>query len=310
MSDTRQFKLLMISAMYENGGNTLHRLLDGHPELRVYPFESQIGTRGVNDHLSSLYPVKYRWPVFDLNANSRQDFFAIIDEETKILARTPHVSKFRHSEMKIDDEERCRIFEEEVRGFGRSRAGNVASFFASTFRAWKNFKSSGREKFYVGYSPIIGVDSDKILNDFPSGHVFHVVRNPWSAYADTKKRAVPLSIAHYMNGWMTCQLAALRFESMFPGRLHIIRFEDYIADRKGVLYQLADKVGFERSETLLTPSWNGTELKEVYPWGTIRTATPEVNMQTAKELSADERKEIRAWTAPLLAKLGYEKFID
>ena len=39
------FRLLMIGAMYENGGNTTHRFLDGHPQLFVYPFESQLGTR-------------------------------------------------------------------------------------------------------------------------------------------------------------------------------------------------------------------------------------------------------------------------
>ena len=39
------FRLLMISAMYENGGNTTQRLLDGHPELFSYPFESQPGTQ-------------------------------------------------------------------------------------------------------------------------------------------------------------------------------------------------------------------------------------------------------------------------
>ena len=36
--------------MYENGGNTTHRLLDGHPQMFVYPFESQLGTRLVADH--------------------------------------------------------------------------------------------------------------------------------------------------------------------------------------------------------------------------------------------------------------------
>ena len=45
------FKLLMISAMYENGGNTTHRLLDVHPQLCVYPFESQLGSKYVNDYL-------------------------------------------------------------------------------------------------------------------------------------------------------------------------------------------------------------------------------------------------------------------
>ena len=62
------FGCLMLGAMYENGGNTTHRFLDGHPQMFVYPFESQLGTRLVNDHLSSMFPVKYRWPVFALDA--------------------------------------------------------------------------------------------------------------------------------------------------------------------------------------------------------------------------------------------------
>ena len=66
--------LVMISAMYENGGNTTHRYLDGHPELLVYPFESQLGTGLVRDRWSALYPVKYRWPVFRLGADLAAQF--------------------------------------------------------------------------------------------------------------------------------------------------------------------------------------------------------------------------------------------
>ena len=51
------FRLLMIGAMYENGGNTTHRFLDGHPQMCVYPFESQPGTRHVNETMSG-----YVWP--------------------------------------------------------------------------------------------------------------------------------------------------------------------------------------------------------------------------------------------------------
>ena len=49
--ERRLSPLLMLGAMYENGGNTTHRFLDGHPELFVYPFESQLGTRLVTDEL-------------------------------------------------------------------------------------------------------------------------------------------------------------------------------------------------------------------------------------------------------------------
>src|SRR4051794_7170796 len=101
-----EFRLLMLGAMYENGGNTTHRLLDGHPQLSVYPFESQLGTRLVNDLLSSTFPVKYRWPVFALDATPEQDYAAIVDEETRVRARTPHVSKFRDYDFDFSDDER------------------------------------------------------------------------------------------------------------------------------------------------------------------------------------------------------------
>ena len=151
--------LLMISAMYENGGNTTHRLLDGHPELFVYPFESQIGTRLVNDGLSAMFPVKYRWPVFALDASPAADYHAIIDEETKVRARTPHVSKFRHVPFEFSDDERREHYLRHVAESGRSAANNVGAFFQATFDAWKDRRRSGRERIYVGYSPIIVVDA-------------------------------------------------------------------------------------------------------------------------------------------------------
>src|SRR3954467_7046128 len=197
-SMSKDFRLLMLGAMYENGGNTTQRLLDGHPGLFVYPFESQPGTRLVNDALSATFPVKYRWPVFALDATPEQDYRAIVDEEGKVRARTPNVSKFRNWPFEFSDDDRLAHYVRYVQQTGRSRANNVAAFFRATFDAWKDYRRTGREQVHVGYSPIIVVDADKIVRDLPQGHVLHVVRNPWSAYADTKKRPVPLSLEGYM----------------------------------------------------------------------------------------------------------------
>src|SRR3984885_3795047 len=155
-----KFRLLMLGAMYENGGNTTHRFLDGHPQMFVYPFESQVGSKLVMDHLTSMFPVKYRWPEFALDATAEQDYKAIIDEEGKVRSRTPHVSKFRHMPFDMNDDERCEIYERYVQQTGRSTAANVSAFFRATFDAWKNYQRTGREKLYVGYSPIITVDAD------------------------------------------------------------------------------------------------------------------------------------------------------
>jgi hypothetical protein len=305
-----QFKFLMLGAMYENGGNTTHRFLDGHPQMFVYPFESQPGTRLVNDHLSSTFPVKYRWPVFSLEATAEQDYQAIIDEEGKVRSRTPHVSKFRHMPFELDDNERKAIYTRLIKESGRSRANNMAAFFKATFEAWKDYNRTGKEQFYVGYSPIIVVDADKILDDYKDAHFLHLVRNPWSAYADTKKRPVPLSLKDYMLAWTLNQYHALLFQKKYPGRMHIIRTEDVMADPYKTLSQLCKNLGLEASESLKQPSWNGKVLDEVYPWGTIRKATPEANLATALELSKEEQEQIRLATWQYLEVFNYSNFLD
>ena len=304
-----EFRFLMLSAMYENGGNTTHRLLDGHPELCVYPFESQIGTQLVRDHLSGMFPVKYRWPVFALDATPLEDYRAIIDEEGKIRARTPKVSKFRHMPFDFSDDDRCERYVAYVRASGRSRPANVEAFFRATFDAWKDYRKTGRQSVYVGYSPIVAVDAGAILEELPGAHVLHVVRNPWSAYADTKKRPVPLPLRQYVTGWVTALAHALAFQKYHPDRLHILRFEDIVADPKRVIGGLCRAIGVGSSDSLAVPTWNGTPLEEVYPWGTIRRATPEENRATAEELSEEERREVRTWAGPYLESMRYGDFV-
>jgi hypothetical protein len=303
------FRLLMLGAMYENGGNVTHRLLDGHPQMFVYPFESQLGTRLVVDGLSSMFPVKYRWPTFSLDASPLDDYRSIIDEECKVRARTPHVSKFRESPFEFSDDERARCYAGEVKRTGRSRANNVAAFFRATFQAWKDYKRTGRETVHVGYSPILVVDADKILSDFPKAHFLHVVRNPWSAYADTKKRPVPLGLDQYMLGWNVNQHFAQLFLKRFAGRFHVVRSEDTFGDPLRTLGPICEKLGLEQSGSLKTPTWNGSPLEEVYPWGTIRKATPEANRATAAELSAEERAAIREQAGPYLDVYDYRGFV-
>jgi hypothetical protein len=306
---TEEFQFLMLSAMYENGGNTTHRFLDGHPELFVYPFESQIGTRMVQDPLSSMFPLKYRWPVFALDATPEEDYRSIIDEETKVRARTPHVSKFRHVHFDFSDDERKDIYCGMIGRSARSRADNVAAFFRSTFEAWRDYHRSGRERVYVGYSPVIVIDAEKILRELPGAHVLHIVRNPWSAFADTKKRPVPLSLDHYMLGWTLNQSFAQQTRQAFPGRMHIVRIEDVMAEPGRTLGAVCAAIGVDTSETLLRPTWNGTLLEEVYPWGTLRRVTPQVNRATADELSADEVSRIRALAGPFLDHYDYKEFL-
>jgi hypothetical protein len=306
---SRGFRFLLLSAMYENGGNVTHRHLDGHPQMFVYPFESQLGTRYVSDAMTSLFPVKYRWPVFPLAATPEEDFQAIIDEELKVRVRTPQVSKFRHAPMQLSDEERKQVYCRLIQETGRSRASNVAAFFRATFDSWKDYKRSGGEAVYVGYSPIVVVDAEKVLSDHPEAHVLHVVRNPWSAYADTKKRPVPLSLPNYMLGWTINQYHALLYREKHPDRVRVVRLEDVLGDPSGVLGHVCQELGLDRADSLRTPTWNREPLAETYPWGTIRSATLAANRATAAELSPSERAEVRCRAAQYLEIFDYKGFL-
>jgi hypothetical protein len=302
------FKLIMISAMYENGGNTTHRMLDGHPELFVYPYESQLGTSLVSDYLTSYVPFKYRWPEFPLAGNAAADYELIFDEEMKVRLRTPERSKFKNADMQIDEAERRRLFVTFVQSKPRTRATLVEAFFRSTFDSWKNVCKTGQEKAYLGYSPVMVLDTEKIFADFPEGHIIHVVRNPYSGYADTKKRPFPISLERYTWTWSYCQHLALTYAERYPNHFHIVRFEDLVAERKATMTRLCGRLGIGFSETCLYPSWNGARLEEVYPWGTIRIPTPEANVATMNLLGDEEKTKIKSLSLVMQRLLGYENF--
>lgn len=307
MAKTNSFNLFMISAMYENGGNTLQRHLDGHSRLFSYPFESQVGTKNICDYLGSLVPHKYRWPAFQIGETAHQMYEDFYDEEVKIRIKMSHVSKFKNVDIKLDDKERKKIFVK-LMGKNITRATSIEAFFRATNQAWKNYNKSGKENIYVGYNPVQILDAEKIISDFPNSKIIHIVRNPYSAYAETKHRPVPLSLQRYINTWNVVQLFALNCAKLFPDNVIIVRFEDLISDKQKFFSSLCKKLNIRFEEILTYPSWNGKKLENIYPWGTIQYPTEKYNAEKMKELSKEEYEKIKNITSIFNEHFDYNKF--
>jgi len=302
--------LIMISAMYENGGNVTHRHLDGHPELHVYPFESQPGTKFVNDELLSMFPFKYRWPVFPAEGNSGSDFELFFDEEYKTRVRRPDGSKFRDADFQVTEGDRKQKFIDYMQGKERTTGNLVMAWYHASAEAWKNRVVSGQEKYYVGYSPIIGVDADRIFSDLPDAKILHVVRNPIAAYSETCRRPFPLSLKRYVWTWNIMQYKSLVFQEKYPDNYIIVRYEDILSKKEETMRGLSDKLGITYNESMLYPSWNAKKLENVYPWGTIDFPDDNEQKTRKEELTEDQRSEIRQISKIFTDQLGYDLTID
>lgn len=307
MSD---FKFVMVSAGFEHGGNVTHRHLDGHPDLYVYPFESQLGSRNFNDFLASVERVQYRYPEFPEGLRPADLYEQMIDEEMKTFLRKRNGSKFKDVNLELNEADRLSAF---VQLLGDkpsySRALVVEAFFRSTFIAWRNYYAEAHEGMsYVGYSPAIGVDTDRLVRDFPNVRIIHIVRNPFSAYRDTKRRPFPQPLSKYLITWNIYHSTVEMYAKMYPRNIQIFRYEDLVGNKTLFMERVAAFIGVPFSETMLYPSWNGVEIKEsIAPWGTVLKSTEDYNKSIIEELSGAERTQIVHGTTALAKHFGYDE---
>lgn len=308
MSD---FKLVMISAGFEHGGNVVHRHLDGHPQLFVYPFESQLGNKNFNDFLVSIERVQYRYPEFPEGQTAEELYEQIIDEEMKTFLRKRNGSKFKDVDLIMDEEKRKTVFFNLLGEGPYQRKKIIEAFFRATFSTWENYyinQDADENMVYVGYSPAIGIDSDRMIKDFPDIKIMHIVRNPFSAYRDTKRRPFPQSITKYLITWNIYHSTVEMYAKMYPDNVRIFRYEDLVADKEQFMKGVAEFIGVKFNPSMLYPSWNAREIKDVIaPWGTVLKSDEEYNKKIINELSLDEKRQIICATMALARHFGYDK---
>lgn len=303
------FNFVMISAGFEHGGNVTHRHLDGHPNMLVYPFESQLGNRNFNDFLASVERVQYRYPEFPEGLTAEELYEQIIDEEMKTFLRKRNGSKFKDADLVLDEENRKAAFKKYLGEEPFTRKKVIEAFFRSTFAAWENYYVKPSEEMtYVGYSPAIGIDAERMVKDFPNIKIMHIVRNPFSAYRDTKRRPFPQPLSKYLITWNIYHSTVEMYAKMYPDNVRIFRYEDLVANKEAFMKEVACFIGVDFNESMLYPSWNGKEIKDmIAPWGTVLKSDEKYNSSIIDELSEKEKQQIVYATKALAKHFGYDK---
>ena len=314
------FNLIMISAEMEHGGNLVHRHFDGHPNCFTYPFESQLGTKYSNNILCpAVHPIRYGYTAFPEGTSYDRAFTLIWDEELKAYIRNPTRSKFGSCGLIMDEQKRRESFSSywqklhwdswEKCYHPISRRTVVEAYFRSCFDAWENFIRSGKETHYVGYNPGMVAETDKIFSDFPSAHIIHVVRNPFSAYGDYLKRPYPQqTLEEYCLPYNIAHQLAYNYSKKYPNNSHLLKLEDFLKSKKDALLPILEKIGIPWEDTFNYPSFNGKKLDKLPPWGTVETPTFAYNLEMAFKHKNDIKDKIFNECRLLIEKFNYEPY--
>jgi hypothetical protein len=254
--------LVLISQVQRSGGTLVNMLLDGHPELHVYPYELRGGRSSVE---------KSRWPVLDMSATP--------DEWHEQICAPVLADQFRNGYLKklpategLDELATLpfTVMPTMVEGLfrrlcsvrpPRSEREVLNHHMTALFNAWlDNQGLRERPKRWVtGLTPRAawGESRDRFFAAYPDGRLVACLRDPrawwasashfWSQYGDFDA-TFPL----WERG--AAEMAAAKRER--PAQVFLLTYETLVTDPERVMRALAAWLGIAWLPQLLCPTFN------------------------------------------------------
>lgn len=292
---------IFLLGCHKSGSSMLRSLLDNHPQLFAIPMEIhyfQYTGYWVDYRLRRAWPKEMNLPekmaslgklVADTNTN--EDPYA-----DSILAGTLNLDKFQSFMAANPDVTTPReLFEVYV---GALYYGLTGESLPEGMRILE--KSVEHAEWAV-----------HLRQMFPDCRFVHIVRNPYASLVAIRKskpdgNSYPL-MRDFILSLQNSYYNLYRNEGILDNYL-IVKYEDLLTDTEKMMRQIADFVGIEFTEDLLTPTLMGK------PWGGNSSSGNSFTKISTAPLSSWKSKvedvEIRlvnAFLEPVLERFGYDK---
>ena len=293
--------LFLITQAQRSGGTLLLRLLDGHPELHVVPFQ----LRGI-DQAAKRPP-----------QTAHEAWTAMHDP--KLVERFREGYRQRKHDVLEDDvtydfelepERQRALYEECAGGLDRPRTRDYFTcYFTSYFSAWCDYANDGPEekRWVVGFEPGVSrsLRRRQALNEiYPDGRVISIIRDPWSWYASARRwepqwsdREAALDHWYRASGGTFKWRAERRHRIDAPKArdVRVITFDDLLTHTERIMRWIADWLGIEFRSELLEPTFNGHPISVNTSFSDVATAISSRPLERAgEELDADDVAWIEA----------------
>jgi hypothetical protein len=273
--------LVLISQAQRSGGTLLLRLLDGHPQCHVAPFQLRgidaVAKRPPTDAVQgwqALYDPKLAQRYEDGHRQRKRDVLSDADVFPFELEPELQRAIYESCAARIDGPEPRALFD---------------CYFTSYFNGWLDYRNLGGEekRWVVGFEPGVaqGLGRRRAMREiYPDGRVVSIVRDPWSWFASARRweaRWEDRSLA--VDHWCRAGSGTLKWRRIYRHDIGFVRFEDLLANTEETLRRLAAWLGIEFAEELLRPTFNGLPIRANTSFDDVGTEISTRPLERAQE---------------------------
>ena len=288
--------LVLICQAQRSGGTLLARLFDAHPDCHAHPHELHIGARRPHTW-PDLPPHEEPEVWFEKLSEARLgDLFLKGKRRVPLKGITTEEGETLLPFMLPPAFQRL-LFLDEVRR--RDRVGSerevLDCYMTSLFNAWlDNQNLRGVEKrWVVAFSPrrAWGDGLDRFESIYPDGRLISILRDPLSWYTSAQARAPNTEPGPLLDVWKRSAREMLEARRRFGAQVAAVRFDELVLDTAGAMRRLADWLGIEFDERLLTPTFNGYPVGPNSSFETSQTGVVSAPVERYRELLTDAQQE-------------------
>jgi sulfotransferase family protein len=272
--------LVLITQAQRSGGTLLQRLLDGHPQCHVVPFQFRGLDEAIKNGLSDpqqAWNALYDPKLLDRfrHGHRQRKHQVLRDGEVYPFTLPPDLQRT------IYDECAARLDEPGTRGL-------IECYLTAFFNAWLDYRNlQGSKRWLVAFEPAVasgGARRSRLRRVYPDGRIVSILRDPWSWYASASRweprwRDREEALDH----WCRVADGTRSWKRAVGADFRLIRFEDLLLHTEEIMRKLAAWLEIEFVPGLLEPTFNGQPIIGNTGFGDVSTGVSARPLERARE---------------------------
>jgi hypothetical protein len=278
--------LLLISQVQRSGGTLLLRLLDGHPECHVVPFQ----LRRIDD------AAKRRL------TDPEQAWLTLHDPKLERRFRSGH-QQIKHDVLRGEETfsfllppglQRT-IYDACVAQLDNPSTRDLFDcYFTSYFNGWLDYRNLrlGVKRWVVGFEPGVARSTSawrSLQQLYRDGRTIAIVRDPWSWYASARRWEPRWRDREYaLEYWCRTAKGTLKWKKKKNARVYVLSFADLLTQTEETVRRLAAWLDIRYVPELLVPTFNGLPISANTSFGDLATEVSTKPLERAREELDDD----------------------